>query len=111
MDKLITIFFFPIAVMVGYPLLALAPAGGFLGFYFWRRNREEASSYKKALFRVLLGGVAWLIFAVYEYRMYHWSKTVVAPIRVDLLLITPILYLFTIAGILAVWRIFKKSGT
>ena len=110
MDKLIIIFFFPIAVMVGYPLLALVPAGGFLGFYFWQRNWEESSNFKKAYFRVLLGGLVWLVFAIYEYRMYHWSKTIVAPIRVDLLLITPILYLFTIAGILAIWRILKRAG-
>ncbi len=110
MDKLITIFFFPIVLMVGYPFLALVPAAGFLGFYFCGRNREERSHSKKAFFRVLLGGLVWLVFAIYEYRMYHWSKTVVAPIRVDLLLITPILYLFTIAGILAIWRILKRTG-
>ena len=109
MDRLITIFFFPIAVMVGYPFLALMPAGGFLGFYFWQRNRKNHTNFKKAYFRVLLGGIVWLVFTIYEYRMYHWSKTVVAPIRVDLLLITPILYLFTIAALLAICRILKKS--
>src|SRR3989304_8310599 len=107
MDKLLTIFFFPIALMVGYPLLALVAAGSFLGFYFWLRKREESPNLKKAFFRVLLGGLVWLVFAIYEYRMYLWSKTVVAPIRVDLLLITPILYLFTLAGILSRWRILK----
>ncbi len=109
MDKLITLFFFPIALMVGYPFLAFVPAGSFLSFYFWQRNRGESAHSKKAFFRVLLCGLAWLVFAIYEYRMYYWSKTVVAPIRVDLLLITPILYLFTIAGFLAIWRILKRT--
>ncbi len=109
MDKLLTIFFFPVAIMTGYPLLALVPAGSFLGFYFWQRMREEKPNLKKAFFPVLLSGLVWLVFAIYEYRMYLWSKTVVAPIRVDLLLITPILYLFTLAGILSIWRTFKKT--
>ena len=42
---------------------------------------------------------AWILFGVYESYMYHWSRTVIAPIRVDLLLLTPILYAVTVIGL------------
>ena len=46
----------------------------------------------------------WLAYGVYETYMYFWMKTVVAPIRVDLLLLTPFLYLAAVVGVLALGR-------
>jgi hypothetical protein len=36
--------------------------------------------------------------------MHAWSKTVTAPIRVDLLLLTPVLYLLTLIALVSWWR-------
>jgi len=51
-----------------------------------------------------------MLYWLYESRMYEWSKTVVAPIRVDLLLIGPFLYLVTLLGIAAGVLIILRSG-
>ena len=49
----------------------------------------------------LTAAILWLLYAIYEWRMFLWSQTVSAPIRVDLLLIAPMLYLTTVAGLVA----------
>jgi hypothetical protein len=41
------------------------------------------------------------MYLIYETRMYFWAKTVHAPIRVDLLIIAPVLYLLTIVGVVS----------
>ena len=50
-------------------------------------------------FGIALTVAAWGLFGIYESYMYYWSRTVIAPIRVDLLLLTPILYAVTIFGL------------
>jgi hypothetical protein len=44
---------------------------------------------------------AWLAFAIYEWRMLQWEKTVVAPIRLDVLLFIVPLVLVSLIGIAA----------
>jgi len=41
--------------------------------------------------------IAWLLFVPYYFFMKHWEQTVIAPIRIDLLLIYPVLGLLTLA--------------
>ena len=48
---------------------------------------------------LLLPAAAWAAYGVYEIRMYYWSK-----IRIDLLLIVPVLYVVLVAGIWACYR-------
>ena len=43
----------------------------------------------------------WVVCGIYETFMYYWMQTVIAPIRVDLLLIVPLLYIVTIIGAVA----------
>jgi len=57
----------------------------------------------------LIAGIAWLIYAIYETRMYFWAKTVHAPIRVDLLIIAPVLYLLSIVGVVS-WVIGERRA-
>jgi len=75
----------------------MIPAAIFVGLYFKKRNGISKVS------RILTICVAlvWTIYGLYETGMYFWMKTVIAPIRVDLLLIVPILYLVTIVGTIA----------
>lgn len=40
--------------------------------------------------------------------MYFWSKTVDIPIRVDLALVTPVIYLITFVGIRALLNMRKS---
>lgn len=41
--------------------------------------------------------IAWLLFVPYYFFMKYWEQTVIAPIRIDLLLIYPVLGLLTLA--------------
>jgi hypothetical protein len=86
--------FSPIGIIVSAPGVALLPAGVFLGGW-WASPRNAASS------GALIAGIAWLMYTIYETRMYFWAKTVHAPIRVDLLIIVPVLYLLSIVGVVS----------
>lgn len=108
MDKLFIAFFFPIALGAEFPLLALGPTGGFLAFYFRFCRRAQAPDLKRAAIWTLASGLVWLGYALYEFKMRQWSKTVTAPIRVDLLLLTPVLYSFAILGIGNARRLLKS---
>jgi hypothetical protein len=90
------LFYAPMRLLLERPYLALVPA-----FLFWlgyRRVRPRAAGW-------LLGpAVLWLLYAAYETYMFFWSRTVTAPIRIDLLLLAPVLYLATVVGLVAWWR-------
>ena len=86
--------FSPIGIIVSSPGIALLPAGVFLGGW-WISPRDAVSS------GALIAGIAWLMYLIYETRMHFWAKTVHAPIRVDLLIIAPVLYLLTIVGVVS----------
>jgi hypothetical protein len=88
-------FFYPTNWFIKWPYLALLPAFLFGFCYFVLRSRSAPIGRRIAL----SAATSWLLYAVYEWRMFLWSKTVSGPIRVDLLLIAPLLYLVTIAGI------------
>ena len=97
------ILFFPIVIMASLPGTAMIPAAIFAGLYIKRRNR--ISKFGRIL--TICITFLWTLYGVFETGMYFWMKTVIAPIRVDLLLIVPILYLLTIVGIMALEAISK----
>ncbi len=94
---MLEIVFLPIVILAFLPGTALIPGITFIVLYFVRRRKIAKIS------RLIVVGtsIVWLIYGIYETKMYFWMKTVIAPIRVDLLLIIPILYLLTIVGIIA----------
>jgi hypothetical protein len=91
---MIDLLFNPILPFIFFPPLAFVVAGLF-GWAYWRRRREPFIG----RFGIVLAVAAWCLFGIYEIYMYYWSRTVIAPIRVDLLLVTPILYAVTIFGL------------
>jgi hypothetical protein len=86
--------FSPISIVVSAPGAALLPAGVFLSGWLIS-GRKAASS------GALIAGIAWLMYTIYETRMHFWAKTVHAPIRVDLLIIAPVLYLLSMVGVVS----------
>jgi len=94
--------FSPIGIIVSALGVALLPAGIFLGGW-WTSPRNAASS------GALIAGIAWLMYTIYETRMYFWAKTVHAPIRVDLLIIVPVLCLLSIVGVVS-WVIGERRA-
>lgn len=86
---LLAVVFAPIQLIMDHTYLALVPAAVLAVGYARYRSTGRG--------RVLLvAALTWVGYAAYETRMYFWSKTVTAPIRVDLLLITPLLYALTL---------------
>ena len=79
---------------IKWPLLALVPALVLLGLY--RASRRRWAMY---------AGVAWLLYAPYELGMrWRWLCSGECNIRVDLLLIYPVLAVLTLIGIIAAVR-------
>ena len=100
-------FYYPISLFIERPYLAVLPALIF-GFVYYRLYRSSAAGARRI---VLTVAIIWLLYAIYEWKMYLWSQTVTAPIRVDMLLIAPVLYLATIAGLVACVFGFRHSPT
>jgi len=84
----VEIFFAPLQVFLLAPPLALIPAAIFAGW--WWRAREVDRGPRRWC---LTAAVAWLSYAGWESWVWIWLREVVAPIRVDLLLLGPLLYL------------------
>jgi len=77
------------AVLIGYPVLALVPAAVFFYLYFASRSRL-----------MLITGILWLAYLPYEYGMkLRLLCSGECNIRVDLLLIYPVLAVLTLASL------------
>lgn len=50
---------------------------------------------------VLVTIAVWIAFAIYQWAMRIWEESVIAPIRVDLLLALPVLAVVSFIGIAA----------
>jgi hypothetical protein len=93
----------PLAVFIAYPYLALIPAAIFSVLYRLSRRKLVASA-----------GFVWLLYGAYEYGMHaRILCSGECNIRVDLLLLYPILLIVSITaatvGILGVVRQ-KRDG-
>lgn len=83
-----------LSLLIQWPLLAAVPGLGFLVLH-WTSRRRWA----------LYAGVAWLLYALYELGMrLRWLCTGECNIRVDLLLIYPVLAVLSVAGIVSAAR-------
>ena len=97
MERAIDAFYWPTAMWAEYPALTLLPVLAFAAA-FWHARRMKRS---RAL---LVVTVLWGLYAVYEGAMWLWSRQVIAPIRIDLIVLGPLMYAVTAAGVLAWWR-------
>ena len=81
------------------PWLALIPAVILL--LLWKAGPSRVA---------LVAAIIWLLYTVLEYSIWmRWTCSADCNIRVDLLLIAPLLWIATIAGIAhAVWRASKR---
>jgi hypothetical protein len=91
----VDLFYAPMRLLLERPYLALVPA-----LLFWLGYRAVRPRAPRLLLAV---AVLWALYAAYETYMFFWSKTVTAPIRVDLLLLAPVLYIATGVGLVAWW--------
>jgi hypothetical protein len=99
--------YYPINWFVERPYLAIFPVLIFGFCYFGLRSGAAKVARRIALTAAIL----WLLYAIYEWRMFLWSQTVSAPIRIDLLLIAPVLYLITAVGLVASILGFRRTSS
>lgn len=104
---MLEILFLPFVLMLAVPGGALIPGLLFL-LVAWRKWTRASRGIRFLLLAVV---AAWMAYGIYETIMYFWMQTVIAPIRVDLLLIAPVLYLVTLVGLVAAWRVGPRSET
>lgn len=90
----------PVVVLTVVPGLALLPGFALAAALRWRWGVLSAWPRRLGVGATLF----WLAYGVYETYMYFWMKSVIAPIRVDLLLLTPLLYVAAIVGVVALTR-------
>lgn len=95
--------FFPLRLFVALPWLAAAPA--LLFTVCFARHRASFPTARSKL-SILGPAFIWLAYAPYEWFMLQWSKGVIAPIRIDLLVLGPVLYA---AVFLGVWSCMRAS--
>jgi hypothetical protein len=96
MDKLLGLM----AILIEYPLLAAA-IGAVLVLLGQRARRRGA----------VRAGVVWLLYALYEFGMkQRWLCSGECNIRVDLLLIYPVLLIVLLAGAVSLLRPPAKAG-
>lgn len=86
------------AVLIEHPLLALVPALLFTVLYAISKSRQ-----------VLAAGLVWLAYLAYEFGMkFRILCSGDCNIRIDLLVLYPLLMLISLAGLvvfaIAVWR-------
>jgi hypothetical protein len=96
--ELLQVLFLPARVLHDRPALALLPAAALAAMAFAARARPR---HAPAFLWPAGTAVLWLAYAAYELRMRAWERTVTAPIRVDLLVVWPVLAIATLASAIA----------
>ncbi len=87
------------AILIQYPFLAAAIGLVFLGLGRWARRRT-----------VTAAGLVWLLYAAYETGMQQrWLCTGECNIRVDLLLIYPLLFAVSAVAAVSLLRAARTS--
>jgi len=69
--------------------------------WLWRSPRRRSPGLAIV---AALPALAWTAYAVYEWGMNVWSGSVIAPIRVDLLVMIPLLIGISLLGVAAMVR-------
>jgi len=79
-----------IANFVSHPWLALVVAGGFIALWWWSRSKTAITA-----------AIAWAAYSGYEHLMFaRILCTGECNIRVDLLLIYPLLFLISLLAVI-----------
>lgn len=94
MSELLPIIFSPLAVLIGYPYLALIPAI-FLGIVYFKLKKNIVG----------ITALLWIIYSVYEtLNLLRITCSGECNIRVDLILIFPFLTILTLISLFQIIR-------
>ena len=112
METLTLLLFGPAILARAIPASSFV-IGGFLIAIQLGMFRLAGRRYDRQFFRMAptFGGLLWIIFGLYELQIQAGEKTLTAQIRIDLLVLTPILYVFSLlAAISLVQQIRGRAG-
>ena len=94
MSWILALVFQTFAVFISYPLAAFIPAAAFFGFYAMRKRKG-----------ILVAALCWAGYAIFE--TLNWLRITCSGecnIRVDLLLIYPVLWIVSIVAAVLLFR-------
>jgi len=93
------ILFVPLIMwpLQAFPVGASVPAIVTLAAMLHGCSRVPAGDRQTALVLVVLSTSMWLCYGLYEHQMQQWARTVIAPIRADLIILAPLLYAATVS--------------
>lgn len=98
--KILDWIYLPFQAFLAFPPLAII-----IGVVFCVLCRGRVGGRGAAI----IAGVWWMVYGAYEcYMTWIWSPPRVAPIRADLLLVAPILYMLSLLAVFSLWSSRKK---
>jgi hypothetical protein len=102
-ELMLRLLLMPMGILHDYPFVAVIPAivFAFLALAFARGTR--------AFPILIVAALGWAAYLPYELHMQEWELTVSGPIRFDLVLIAPVLYLLALMAIVATVRAFRAG--
>lgn len=101
------LLYLPFVLVVAFPPAAFVVAA-LIAICFAHGRPYLGRSSKRWVVCAVLG---WSVYGVYECAMWVWSQGVVAPIRVDLLLVAPVLYVLSLVAVRAFWLVRRAHGS
>ena len=99
------LLYLPFQVFLIFPPLAFIVAGVFLALFLNIKKRLKSLN-----FLLLFTFIVWFLYGLWELYLQYWSKTAAAPIRVDLLLIVPVLYIISGLSIIYYFKLMKSAA-
>ena len=98
-----SVFYF-MTLFLYFPPLAIG-----LGFLLHFFNKKSASGKSRT---VNAAAALWILYGIYEsYMSWIWSRKVAGPIRVDLLLIGPVLIILSLIAVVFLLKGPKRSSS
>ena len=112
MELVSWIFFGPAKLLAVWPYAGFVIGSAFVGLQAWLSHRSK-TPFDRTFFREapVLGGLLWLIFNLYERQVIAIAaKNLTADsLRMDLIILVPILYVMTLAALLSIRTQLKSN--
>lgn len=83
--------------LMAFPVAAVVPALMTLAVTLRGYWQSPTPGRRMALALIFISTSMWLCFGLYEHQLQKWAQSVVAPIRVDLVVLGPLLYISTLS--------------
>ena len=112
MELINWIFFGPAKLVAIWPYAGIFIAAALIALQAWISQRRGAL-FKRGFFReaTVFAGLLWLIFNLYELQLaaIFAQNKVAGTLRMDLIILVPILYVLTLAALLSIGAQLRKT--